>query len=115
MGFEKKRQGLLTRRQFIVRISRHLLISIGIVLISLGIGVLGYWYFERMSFLDALLNASMILGGMGPVTQLATPGGKIFASFYALFSAFAFLSVAGVMFTPLIHRLLHRFHLDEED
>ena len=115
MRLEKKRQGLLTRRQFIARISRHLLISIGIVLFSLGIGVLGYWYFERMSFLDALLNASMILGGMGPVTQLTTPWGKVFASFYALFSAFVFLGVAGVMFAPLIHRLLHRFHLDEDE
>ena len=115
MRFEKKHQGLLTRRQFISRIVRHLLIAIGIVLVSLGIGALGYWYFEQMSFLDALLNASMILGGMGPVTQLATTGGKIFASFYALFSAFVFLGVAGVMFAPIIHRLLHHFHLDEDD
>ena len=89
--------------------------SIGIIFGSLAIGVFGYWFFEGMSFLDALLNASMILGGMGPVTQLVTPAGKVFASFYALFSAFVFIGVAGVLLSPLIHRILHRFHLDEDD
>jgi hypothetical protein len=115
MRFERKHQDLLPRRQFLSRLGRHLLISIGIILGSLGIGVLGYWFFESMSLLDAVLNASMILGGMGPVTKLETVGGKLFASFYALFSAFVFIGVAGVLLSPLIHRILHRFHLDEDD
>ena len=114
MRFEKKDQELLPRRHFISRMVRHFLISTGIILGSLALGVSGYWFFESMSFLDALLNASMILGGMGPVTQLATTGGRLFASFYAIYSSFVYLGVAGVLLAPLIHRILHRFHLDED-
>jgi hypothetical protein len=115
MRFDKKHQDLLPRKKFLSRLGRHLLISLGIILVSLAIGVVGYWFFESMSLLDAPLNASMILGGMGPVSQLETAGGKLFASFYALFSAFVFIGVAGILLSPLVHRILHRFHLDEND
>jgi hypothetical protein len=115
MKFEKMRHELLPRNLFIIRLSRYLLMALGIITFSLGIGMVGYCYFEDMSFLDALLNASTILDGMGPVTQLKTAWGKIFASVYALFSSFVFIAVAGVVLAPLVHRLLHRFHLDGED
>jgi len=114
MKFEKRLDDLLPRKRFVVRLSRHLFIALGIIIFSLGIGIIGYWYFEGMSLLDALLNASMILGGMGPVAQLRSSGGKIFASAYALFASFVFIAVAGVVLAPLVHRLLHRFHLDDE-
>ncbi|TFH34313.1 MAG: hypothetical protein E4G99_09750 [Anaerolineales bacterium] len=114
MRFEKKHQGLLSRRRFFFRMTRHFLLATGIVAFSLGIGMLGYGYFEGMNSLDALLNAAMILGGMGPVSPLQTAGGKIFASVYALLSGLIFLGLAGVLFAPLVHRLLHRFHLDDE-
>jgi len=115
MAYEKRHQKLLPRRQFISRMGQHFLIAMGMILISLCVGIFGYAFFEKMSFLDALLNAAMILGGMGPITTLKTVGGKIFASLYALFSAFLFIGVAGVLLAPLVHRLLHRFHMDEED
>jgi hypothetical protein len=86
--------------------------ALAIILISLVIGVIGYHEFEGLSWLDSLLNASMILGGMGPINQLQAPAGKIFASCYALFSGIVFLISIGVMVAPLFHRFLHRFHLE---
>jgi len=83
------------------------------LLLSLGIGVLGYHGFEGLSWLDALLNASMILGGMGPVDPVRSDGGKLFASCYALYSGLIVLVIAGVLGAPVIHRFLHHFHLEE--
>jgi hypothetical protein len=80
----------------------------------LGIGVLGYHLIESMSWVDSLLNASMILGGMGPVTPLQTDAGKIFASFYALYSGVVLLASVGVLAAPILHRFMHRFHLQDE-
>ncbi len=79
---------------------------------SLGIGILGYHYFEGLGWLDALLDASMILSSMGPVHVPQTTAGKLFASFYALFSGVAFITIVGVLFAPVFHRFLHKFHLD---
>jgi len=86
--------------------------GLAIVAASLGIGVVGYHLTEGLGWLDSLLNASMILGGMGPVDVLHHNAGKWFASFYALFSGVAFLVTCGVLFAPVIHRFLHKFHLD---
>jgi hypothetical protein len=86
-----------------------------IILFSLGIGVLGYHLTEGLPWLDALLNASMILGGMGPVDPIRTDAGKWFASFYALFSGMVLLVAAGVLIAPVFHRFLHRFHLEIKD
>ena len=94
---------------------RHALCGSVIGGLSLGIGILGYHLLENLSWIDSLLNASMILGGMGPVAVVKTDAGKIFASAYALFSGVVFLVVVGLVFAPLIHRALHRFHLDEDD
>ena len=102
-------------KRFVGRVFAHFSIAVSIILGSLGIGVLGYHHFEGFSWTDALLNASMILGGMGPVDALRTTGGKLFASCYALFSGVVFLVVVGIMIAPVAHRLLHRLHLDEED
>ncbi len=87
---------------------------IGAVIIGfcLGVGVLGYHVFAGLSWLDALLNASMILTGMGPVDPMKTTAAKLFASFYALFSGVAFISIIGVLLAPVVHRFLHRFHLE---
>lgn len=91
-------------------LSSFLLLAFG-----LGIGIIGYHEFESMDWLDAFLNASMILGGMGPVDVLHTEAGKIFAGLYALFSGLIFLVTVGLFFSPLIHRLLHKFHFEEEN
>lgn len=110
--YEHKSMPLLPRRAFARRMAGHALFALAFVAASLAVGILGYHYFERMPYIDSLLNASMLLGGMGPVGDLHTVGGKLFASAYALFAGIGFLVVAGVLFAPVIHRLLHRFHLE---
>ena len=115
MMYEKKHQPLASKKTFILRISKSLLIA-GIVLsICLGIGIVGYMITcEGMSFLDALLNASMILSGMGPVSpENLTNSGKWFASFYALFSGVMFITNIGIILAPAIHRIFHQLHLEE--
>lgn len=93
---------------------RYFALSLFLIISALGIGIIGNHLLENLSFTDSFLNASMILGGMGPVNELKTEGGKIFAGFYALFSGLIFLVVVGLIIAPLFHRLLHRFHFEEE-
>ncbi|MBI5731554.1 MAG: hypothetical protein HY963_10525 [Ignavibacteriales bacterium] len=112
--FEHKNEPLLPRDLFVKRMVKHLLIGTFTILFSLIIGVIGYHYFEDMGWIDSLLNASMILGGMGPVNSLYTDSGKIFASIYALFSGIIFLVTVGIIIAPAVHRFLHRLHIDEE-
>ncbi|OGO60285.1 MAG: hypothetical protein A2032_02555 [Chloroflexi bacterium RBG_19FT_COMBO_49_13] len=113
--FEHRKQPLLTSREFLIRQLYFLLAALGIIIGSLVMGVLGYHFLENLSWIDALVNASMILGGMGPVNELHTDAGKLFASFYALYSGIIFLVSVGVILAPLYHRFLHRFHLEMED
>jgi hypothetical protein len=110
--YEHRSQPLLPRRLFLRRFGRHALAAVTVIAGSLGLGILGYHVFEGLSWLDALLNASMILGGMGPVSELHSRAGKLFASFYALFAGIVFLVTAGVLLAPLAHRILHRLHLE---
>lgn len=112
--FERYNQPLLPRRLFLRRLAYHVAAALALLMGSLALGVLGYRTLEGMGWIDAILNASMILGGMGPVDTLHTAAGKLFASAYALFSGVMFLAVAGVVLTPLFHRLLHHFHIDED-
>jgi hypothetical protein len=88
--------------------------SILLITISLGIGVLGYHYINNLSWLDSLLNASMILTGMGPVDAMKNDAAKWFASFYSIFSGVVFLSTVAVFLSPMLHRLLHRLHVDDQ-
>ncbi len=111
--FEKLNQPLLTQEEFIARILRHTGVGVLLIFVSLLLGIVGYHNLESLSWVDSLLNASMILGGMGPVSVLQTDAGKVFASFYALYSGAIFLIVIGIVFAPVLHRFLHRFHLDE--
>ena len=111
--YEHRDEALLSPGQFLRRLATHGGIALGLVVTSLGIGMLGYHVFEGLSWLDALVNASMLLGGMGPVDPLHTVAGKLFASFYALYSGLIFLIVAGVLVVPVFHRIIHHFHLEE--
>ncbi|MGE5432404.1 MAG: hypothetical protein ACM3QX_15080 [Syntrophomonadaceae bacterium] len=113
--YEKRHQPLLPRAKFIIRLLNHLWAATGIVAASLFIGVAGYHYIEGLGWIDAILNSSMILGGMGPVNPINTTAGKLFASAYALFSGIVFLVIAGVFFAPVFHRFLHRFHLEFDE
>jgi hypothetical protein len=113
--FEHHKEPLASQAEFTWRVVRYSLITAGIILFSLGIGMLGYHYYESLSWIDSLLNASMILGGMGPVNPLRTNAGKVFASFYALYSGIILLASVGILATPIFHRFMHRFHLELED
>jgi hypothetical protein len=113
--YERRRQPLLPRPAFMHRVGRSVLVSAALLAGSLGVGVVGYHASAGLDWIDALLNASMILTGMGPVSPLPTTGAKLFASAYALFSGVVFLASAGVVFAPLAHRLLHRFHVEVDD
>jgi len=101
----------LPRAAFLRRLARHGGVATLFIAVSLLIGMAGYRAFGGLSWLDSFLNASMILTGMGPVSPMTTPAAKIFAGCYALFSGLAFLSSAGILFAPIAHRALHRFHL----
>jgi hypothetical protein len=112
--YEHYSEPMLPRRTFIRRMAGHALVAVAVLGTSLLIGVLGYHLIEGLPWIDALLNASMILGGMGPVNELHSNAGKLFASFYALFAGVMFLATAGILVAPLAHRLLHHLHLEEE-
>lgn len=115
MIFERHNQPLISRKAYLRRQGKHFLIVLAIIGGSLFMGMCGYHFIEKQSWIDAMLNASMLLGGMGPVDPLHTVAGKFFASFYALYSGIVFLVIAGVLFAPAFHRMLHHFHLDLED
>lgn len=112
--FERHSEPLLSSRLFYRRLLNHFYLGIYLIAISLLIGIVGYHFTEGLSWIDSLLNASMILGGMGPVDRLNTDAGKLFASFYALFSGVVFLVTVGIIFAPAIHRFLHKLHLEDK-
>lgn len=113
--FESKRQPLAAPQSFAMRLMRNALWSFGIVLIWLIIGMVGYGGLEGMSVVDAFVNAAMILSGMGPVQTLSTVAGKIFAGLYAIISGIVIFGIAGIALAPLYHRMLHRFHLEDDE
>ena len=113
--FEHRKERVLPFPLFVRRLAICLGIAGGMVSFGVAIGVLGYHYFADFAWIDALLNACMILTGMGPVGTLPTDTAKVFASLYALFSGLVFISVMAVMISPIMHRILHKFHIAEED
>ncbi|MFO0938047.1 MAG: hypothetical protein U0798_16210 [Gemmataceae bacterium] len=112
--YENKKQPLASRRIFLFRVARNFLITLGIVAFSLAIGTAGYCHFGNLSAVDGLLNSSMILTGMGPVDKMESTGGKLFATFYALYSGITFLTLIAVLLAPIYHRFIHQFHLMDE-
>ncbi len=111
--YEHRKEKLLRRPEFARRVLLHLAVAFGAILVALMIGVAGYHYLGHLAWIDALLNASMILGGMGPVDPLTTTSAKLFASMYALFSGLMFIGILGILLVPFVHRLMHRLHIDE--
>ena len=111
-GFESKKEPLLNQRDFAWRMATCFGATQLLVAFSLFVGMIGYHQLENMSWIDAFANASMILSGMGPLAPLQTWGGKLFAGFYALYSGLTLIIVAGLILAPLMHRLLHQFHLE---
>jgi hypothetical protein len=113
--YEHRTDPLLTPMEFARRVISHFGYSILAIAIALGAGVIGYHILAGFGWIDSLLNASMILGGMGPVDPLKTNVAKIFASFYALFSGLVFIGVLGLLLAPFIHRVMHRLHMDYKE
>jgi hypothetical protein len=115
LRYEHKRQPLVSNRQFIQRVGRSGIIAIAVIVAGLAIGMAGYQAFEDMSFVDAFVNAAMILSGMGPLAPLKTDGGKIFAGLYAILSGLLIFGIAGLILAPVFHRLLHSFHVEDDE
>lgn len=111
--FEHKSEKLVSLPIFVRRVALSLLLTFVVLCVALTIGVLGYHAIAGLPWMDSVLNASMILTGMGPVATMTTTGSKLFASAYALFSGVVFLSSIGLVLAPLFHRILHKFHLDD--
>ena len=112
--YEHRHHPLLDTLAFVKRVFHHLFLAVLVIAAGLGIGVVGYHVLAGLGWVDSLLNASMILGGMGPVDELKSDVAKVFASCYALFSGLVFIGVATLVTAPFAHRILHRFHLDGE-
>ena len=112
--FEHRSEPLLSGHRFFWRVVGFLALSAVAIGFALGVGVLGYHYFAGLAWIDALLNASMILGGMGPVDPIATHEGKLFASVYALFSGLIFIGAASLALAPFVHRVMHTIHLEDD-
>jgi hypothetical protein len=113
--YERKNEKLATKSVFVKRMAVSFLTAALLISAALSIGISGYHWIARFGWIDSFLEASMILGGMGPVNSLATNGAKLFASLYALFSGLVFIAVMGIVLTPITHRILHKFHADDED
>jgi hypothetical protein len=112
--FEKRMEPLLPRSKFFLRIVKFTLIAIAIIILSLFLGIIGYMQTEHLSLVDAFLNAAMLMGGMGPVNVLHSESAKVFAGLYALYCGFVVLVSVGIFFTPIFHRILHRFHVENK-
>jgi hypothetical protein len=112
--FESREHPLAPRRKFALRLLHNALWSAGFIVVWLIIGMAGYSAFEGMGGVDSFVNAAMILSGMGPVQTLNTAGGKIFAGAYAIFSGIVIFGIAGIALAPLFHRMLHKFHLQDD-
>lgn len=122
MNFEHRGEPIASVQTYQARLLKYFLIALGLLIFSLLIGTVGYWYFgqqniktDKPSWIDAFLCASMILTGMGPIGSIESDGGKIFSALYAIYSGVTFLSVMGIFFAPIIHRFLHLMHIDEDE
>lgn len=113
--FEHLTKSLLPRKVFFRRLVHHAVLGFMVIAVSLGVGMIGYHVFEKMAWIDAFVNTAMILSGMGPVAPLQTDGGKFFAGCYAIYSGIALIGVLGIIFAPVIHRFLHKFHLEDKE
>jgi hypothetical protein len=113
--FERKHEKLAPVSVFVKRLTASIAVACLLVAVALFIGIAGYHWIAGFGWIDSLLDAAMILGGMGPVNSLGSSGAKVFASAYALFSGLMFIGIIGVALSPIVHRMLHKFHLDEKD
>lgn len=112
--YELRTSPLLSRARFLRRVLWHVALAVALLIASLALGMIGYSYYEHLSWQDGFLNSAMLLGGMGPVNAPVTEGGKLFAGFYALYAGLVFIIAAGIVLAPTVHRAMHRFHIDDD-
>lgn len=112
--YEQKKHPPIPTERFIKRVLLHAMIALALLLLSLMLGMAGYEHYEQLSWRSAFLNAAMLLGGMGPVDAPVTDGGKLFAGIYALYAGLAFLIVVGLVLAPVVHRIMHKFHWEQD-
>lgn len=112
--YEPKIRKPLPRKLFVRRVVLHAAMACGLLLLSLSIGMAGYMHFENLAWRDAFLNSAMLMGGMGPVDAPKTDDGKLFAGLYALYAGLIFIVTVGLVLTPIVHRLMHKFHWQED-
>jgi hypothetical protein len=112
--YESQSDRVLPRKRFARRLLQHTAIAFALIVFSIAIGMAGYCGFEHLSPLDGFLNTAMLLGGMGPVNAPVTDAGKLFAGLFALYAGLVFIVTAALLFTPLLHRVMHRFHWDDK-
>jgi len=115
LRFERRHEELAPRSVFVRRIIASLAVALVLILAALFIGICGYHFLAGFNWIDSFLEASMILGGMGPVNPLPTAAAKVFASIYALFSGLILIALMGIILSPVAHRVMHKFHVDEKD
>lgn len=115
LGYEAKHHPVLPRKDFAKRMAKSFAMASSLIILSLLAGMAGYHFLEDLPWIDAFLNAAMILGGMGPVAPIQSFGGKLFAGFYALYSGLVVIVAAGVIFAPVMHRMLHKFHAQSDE
>jgi hypothetical protein len=113
--YEGRRRPLAPFPVFMRRFAAHVVVAVLLIAGSLGLGMVGYHHYEHLAWLDAFLNAAMLLGGMGPVESPSSHGGKVFAGLYALYAGLVFLVAVSLMLAPVFHRMLHRFHLEADE
>lgn len=114
-NFEHKRQRLASWPEFLLRLARYTFFALALIAFSLGIGTPGYHYLAHLDWIDSFYMSSMILTGMGPVTDMPSDGAKVFSSIYALYSGIAFLSITGVFLSPIVHRVLHILQVEAKE
>ena len=112
--YEPQHAAPIPMGRFAVRMLAHFCVAMAVVAVSLLAGMLGYRHYEQMPWIDAFVNSAMLLGGMGPVKTELSDGGKLFAGLYALYAGLVFIAVMTIMFAPVVHRVMHRFHWKEE-
>jgi hypothetical protein len=114
-AFEHRAEPVIPAHRFLIRMAHSGVIAIAFIAISLMIGIVGYRTLEGLSWIDAFLNAAMLLGGMGPVNAPVSFGGKLFAGLYSLYCGLAVILIAGIVLAPVAHRVLHRFHIENSE
>ncbi|MBI5039682.1 MAG: hypothetical protein HZB57_00230 [Gammaproteobacteria bacterium] len=112
--YESKTHPPIPRKHFVRRVLLHVAASLALLLLSILLGMAGYQYFEQLPWRDAFLNTAMLLGGMGPVDPPRTDGGKLFAGVFALYAGLVFLVAVALTFAPVVHRVMHKFHWEQD-